>query len=105
MSWLVPRQRHWSNHGRHPVPLTRHAFERQRDASAPKYNSPMRAILTLALFFSASIAAAQTPQYDVYAIRYATIPGFPVAGLIKGADESRKIDIAMMVWLVRGGGR
>jgi len=65
----------------------------------------MRAILTLALFFSASIAAAQTPQYDVYAIRYATIPGFPVAGLIKGADESRKIDIAMMVWLVRGGGR
>src|ERR1700692_2952518 len=63
-----------------------------------------RAILT-ALLLSSSIAAAQTTQYDVYAIRYATIPGFPVADLIKGADESRKIDIAMMVWLVRGGGR
>jgi len=65
----------------------------------------MRRLIILAIAFSASIAAAQTPQYDVYAIRYATIPGFPVAGLIKGADESRKIDIAMMVWLVRGGGR
>ncbi|HXH41805.1 MAG TPA: N-acyl homoserine lactonase family protein [Thermoanaerobaculia bacterium] len=66
----------------------------------------MRRILaSIAFVLSASIAAAQTPQYDVYAIRYATIPGFPVASLIKGAEESRKIDIAMMVWLVRGGGR
>jgi glyoxylase-like metal-dependent hydrolase (beta-lactamase superfamily II) len=66
----------------------------------------MRRILaSVAILLSASIAGAQTPQYDVYAIRYATIPGFPVASLIKGADESRKIDIAMMVWLVRGGGR
>jgi len=64
-----------------------------------------RIIATLALLLPASVTSAQTPQYDVYAIRYATIPGFPVAGLIKGADESRKIDIAMMVWLVRGGGR
>jgi glyoxylase-like metal-dependent hydrolase (beta-lactamase superfamily II) len=64
-----------------------------------------RILLTLALLLTASIAIAQTPQYDVYAIRYATIPGFPVAGLIKGADQSRTIDIAMMVWLVRGGGR
>jgi len=65
----------------------------------------MRRILLIAfIVLIASIAAAQTPQYDVYAIRYATIPGFPVASLIKGADESRKIDIAMMVWLVRGGG-
>src|SRR5216684_6372930 len=31
MSWLVPRQRHWSNRGLHPVPLTRHAFERERE--------------------------------------------------------------------------
>ncbi len=67
--------------------------------------SMRRIIATIAFLLSASVAAAQTPQYDVYAIRYATIPGFPVASLIKGADESRKIDIAMMVWLVRGGGR
>jgi glyoxylase-like metal-dependent hydrolase (beta-lactamase superfamily II) len=58
----------------------------------------------IAILLTTAIASAQTPQYDVYAIRYATIPGFPVSDLIKGADESRKIDIAMMVWLVRGGG-
>ncbi len=64
-----------------------------------------RLFVCIALILSASIAVAQTPpQYDVYAIRYATIPGFPVGSLIKGAEESRKIDIAMMVWLIRGGG-
>ena len=51
------------------------------------------------------LAAQQAPQYEVYAIRYATIPDFPVAGLIADADKTRKLDIAMMVWLVRGGGK
>jgi hypothetical protein len=45
------------------------------------------------------------PEYEVYAIRYATIPDFPVASLVAGADRARKRDIAMMVWLVRGNGR
>src|SRR5579859_6089693 len=45
------------------------------------------------------------PQYEVYAIQYATIPNFPVSGLVAGAEKGRKIDISMMVWLVRGGGR
>lgn len=63
-----------------------------------------RIVASIAFFLSASIGFAQTPQYDVYAIRYATIPDFPVAELIKGAEASRKVDIAMMVWLVRGGG-
>jgi len=44
------------------------------------------------------------PTYEVEAIQYAIIPDFPVAGLIEGADKDRKLDIAMMVWLVRGGG-
>lgn len=52
-----------------------------------------------------SLLAQPKPQYEVYAIRYATIPDFSVAGLVAGADRSRKLDIAMMVWLVRGGGR
>jgi glyoxylase-like metal-dependent hydrolase (beta-lactamase superfamily II) len=38
----------------------------------------------------------------VYAIRYATLPNFRVAGLIQGADTSRRLDIAMMVWLLKG---
>jgi glyoxylase-like metal-dependent hydrolase (beta-lactamase superfamily II) len=50
-------------------------------------------------------APAAKPKYEVYAIRYATIPDFPVAGLVRGADPSRKLDIAMTVWLVKGDGR
>jgi glyoxylase-like metal-dependent hydrolase (beta-lactamase superfamily II) len=42
------------------------------------------------------------PTYDVFAVRYATIPGFRVSSLIAGVDTSRKLDIAMMVWLLRG---
>jgi glyoxylase-like metal-dependent hydrolase (beta-lactamase superfamily II) len=45
------------------------------------------------------------PSYDVSAIRYATIPGFRVSGLIAGADTSRRLDIAMMVWLLDRPGR
>ena len=62
----------------------------------------MRRFLLL-LPFLAFPALAQ--PYEVFAIRYATLPGFPVSGLVKGAEESRKMDIAMMVWLVRAGGR
>ena len=51
------------------------------------------------------LAAQPKPQYEIYAIRYATIPDFAVSGLVAGADRARKLDIAMMVWLVRGGGR
>jgi glyoxylase-like metal-dependent hydrolase (beta-lactamase superfamily II) len=45
------------------------------------------------------------PQYEVFAVQYATIPEFRVSGLVAGADKDRKMDIAMMVWLVRGNGR
>src|SRR5262249_4620536 len=47
---------------------------------------------------------AQTPQYEVYAISYAVIPDFPVSALVAGADRSRKMDIEMMFWLIRGPG-
>ena len=58
---------------------------------------------------SAFMAGAQTvpgakPTYEVYAIRYASIPGFPVNALISGADPARKFSIAMTVWLLRGNG-
>jgi glyoxylase-like metal-dependent hydrolase (beta-lactamase superfamily II) len=38
---------------------------------------------------------------DVYAIRYGTLRNFPVSALIAGADTSRRIDVALMVWLIR----
>jgi len=64
-------------------------------------------ILAILLFFAAVfICSAQSKaEYEIYAIRYATLPGFPVAELVKGADPSRKLDIAMMIWLVKGNGR
>ena len=53
----------------------------------------------------ASVPARQNhpkPTYEVYAISYAVIPDFSVANLVEGADRSRKIDIQMMVWLLKG---
>lgn len=47
---------------------------------------------------------SKAPVYEVYALRYASIP-FKVSGLIAGADTSRRLDIAMMVWLIKGNGR
>src|SRR3954468_18933155 len=38
---------------------------------------------------------------SVEAIRYATLSNFPVASLVRGADTSRHLDIAAMVWLIR----
>ncbi len=55
----------------------------------------------IALLLAAALAV---PQYEVDAIQYAVIPDFPVSGLVAGADKDRKLDISMMVWLVRGGG-
>jgi len=51
------------------------------------------------------LTSQSKPQYDVYAIHYATLPDFPVSELVAGADPARKLDIAMMIWLIRGNGR
>lgn len=65
-----------------------------------------RASFLLALLFAAvGFSYSQTPQYRVYAIRYATLPDFPVSELVKGAAPDRKTDIAMTIWLIRGNGR
>jgi glyoxylase-like metal-dependent hydrolase (beta-lactamase superfamily II) len=58
-----------------------------------------------ALCFASALFGQPKPQYEVYALKYATIPDFAVSGLVAGADRDRKLDIAMLVWLVRGGGR
>ena len=61
--------------------------------------------LALILFTITPLHAQPKPQYEIYAIRYATLPAFAVSGLVEGADPSPKLDIAMMVWLIRGDGR
>ena len=52
---------------------------------------------------SAPAGEAQRPAvtYEVDAVRYATVASFPVRALVAGADSARRMDIAMMVWLLR----
>ncbi|HSQ28496.1 MAG TPA: N-acyl homoserine lactonase family protein [Gemmatimonadaceae bacterium] len=76
---------------------------RQWYASLPRIRSLRAAAVLLPLTLTASIAfRGAPPTYEVYAIRYATIPNFRVASLVAGADTSRRMDIAMMVWLLEG---
>ena len=49
-------------------------------------------------------AQAQTPDYSIEAIRYATSPGVPLDELVVNGPKDQKVDIAMVVWLIRGGG-
>jgi glyoxylase-like metal-dependent hydrolase (beta-lactamase superfamily II) len=49
-------------------------------------------------------ARAQSPEYSIEAIRYAISPGVPVAELVVNGPKDQKVDIAMVVWLIRGGG-
>src|SRR5262245_58548497 len=54
----------------------------------------------------AVVAPLQQPQWNVHAVRYATMP-FRVSGLVgnlPAAERDRTIDIAMMVWVLRGPG-
>ncbi len=65
----------------------------------------------LAVVLLASSSCAQLPRTaptatEVYAIRYGTLSNFPVASLIAGADTARRLDVALMIWLVKlPGGR
>ncbi len=45
---------------------------------------------------------ADVDKYEVYAVRYATLAHFPVSSLVAGADRSRRLDIAMMIWVLKG---
>jgi glyoxylase-like metal-dependent hydrolase (beta-lactamase superfamily II) len=55
------------------------------------------------LILSLAVPVATSPEYSIQAIRYASAED-EVAGLVMGAPKGEKIDIAMVIWLVRGGG-
>lgn len=65
-----------------------------------------RKLALLAAVGAITLAAAPrrtaTPPYEVYAVRYGTILGFPKRSLVAGAERGQKQDIAMMVWLLEG---
>ncbi len=52
-----------------------------------------------------TVPTASAPTYQVYAVRYGTLLGFPKSALVLGADSTVKLDLAMMVWVVKGQGR
>ena len=64
----------------------------------------MQLILLLLSFALPAFSPQKNPKptYEVYAISYGVIPDFSVANLVAGADRSRKLDIQMMVWLLKG---
>ena len=40
-------------------------------------------------------------EYEILAVRYGTIRSYPVSGLVVGAPRDERIDLAMVVWLLR----
>jgi len=58
-------------------------------------------LFSITLVFSAIAQDKPQPNYEVYAVSYGVIPDFPVSSLVAGADRSRKLDIQMMVWVLK----
>ena len=62
----------------------------------------MVAIAFATLMMCSSGMVAESEKFDVYAVRFATLANFPVSSLVAGADRARRMDIAMMVWVLKG---
>ena len=60
--------------------------------------------LLLAVIFGLFSVSPSSPEYSIQAIRYASAANEPVAALVMGAPKDEKIEIAMVFWLIRGGG-
>lgn len=58
---------------------------------------PAAAALVTAAFPGPARPPQSQATYEVYAVRYATLPAFPVRALVAGADSARRLGIATMV--------
>lgn len=61
-------------------------------------------LVVAAACLTPAIVVQSAPQvtYEAFAVRFGTLPQFRVSGLISGADASRRLDIPVMVWLLKG---
>ncbi len=73
--------------------------------AAPRYAAVAALAAAAGTGGDAGPLAAQAPAYQVHAVRYATIPDFPVGSLVRGADRTERMDIAMVLWVIRDGDR
>jgi glyoxylase-like metal-dependent hydrolase (beta-lactamase superfamily II) len=64
----------------------------------------MRYLFLFSIFSFLFPQSSPTPNYSIFAIRYADSPGDSVADLVMGAPKDEKIDTIFAVWLIRGGG-
>jgi glyoxylase-like metal-dependent hydrolase (beta-lactamase superfamily II) len=65
----------------------------------------MKHLILAAFLFLTFPAPISTPDYSIYAIRYADSPGDLVSDMVMGAPKGEKIDTVYAFWLIRGGGR
>jgi glyoxylase-like metal-dependent hydrolase (beta-lactamase superfamily II) len=73
-----------------------------------RHHSAFSLLITagISMLASALVRAGEAPAYEAYAVRFATLPGCPLANLVKGADPKRTIDLAMTFWVLKDpGGR
>jgi len=63
-------------------------------------------IVSIVTLFAFSLFARPANKgnvtYEVYALSYGMYPNFSVANLVAGADKNRKLDLQMMIWLIKG---
>ena len=66
----------------------------------------MRTLRIVIVLWLGAVALSAAPvNYEVYAVKFASVP-FAVRNLVAGVtDRERSIDIAFTVWVAKGGGR
>ena len=69
-----------------------------------RLSKPLRLAGALAAVLVLGAAPPQGPPeaYSIEAIRYGTVRGFRVSGLVMGAPPEERMDITMAFWLIRG---
>jgi glyoxylase-like metal-dependent hydrolase (beta-lactamase superfamily II) len=59
-------------------------------------------MLLLTLVGLITVQGAPPVTYEAFAVRFGILPAFPVASLVAGAERDRRLDIPVMVWLLKG---
>jgi len=66
-------------------------------------------LVTFSVVVLLTLPVSSRPQsyqtnYEIYVLSYGVYPNFSISNLVAGADQNRKIDLQMMIWLIKGPG-